>query len=281
MTGLFVQLSTTPPGPYLQDLINHIRTRHPEIREAAFTDCQPWDLNRLDNIDLSGLTVYVGAPPVPWWGPRPDTPLGLQPWMVPVAGAAGMLTPSYRWDQILVDEALAQQSISRGWKIYVGSEIGIDALGDHPQLRQGWEAYLIELCRRLKGIRILWSPYAWDAWSTVTNVRRGRIQTAMRVLVDNVRNFSQTPGLGRIDLQDGRGAQPLEPETDAFNWYRLIKNCGSEVRINMELFASDLTPLPLEQIRTRRTFYAANSVPLGCSWEARYWLAPLYANHDH
>lgn len=281
MTGLFAQLSTLPPGSYLQELISHIRTRHPEISEVVFSDCQPWDLARLTVLDLAGLEVYVGAPPVPWYGPRPDTPTGLQPWMMPVAGAAGMLTGSYRWDQIHLDETLAR---THGWNVYIGSEIGIDAIGDHPTLRQGWEAYLIEACHRLHSLRpmsVLWSPYAWDAWSTVSTTRRTKIAAAAKTLIANTRTYSKTPGVGIVDLQDGRGAQPQEPETDAVNWFRLIKDCGAEVRINMELFTPNLTPLPLEEVHRRRQFYDTNGVPVGASWEARYWLVPLYSNHNH
>lgn len=275
MTGLFVQLSTLPPDPYLTDLIFHIRTRHPEIRDLAFTDVQPWDLGRLP--DLAGFNVYVGAPPVPWYGPRPDTPTNLQQWMHHIAGVAGMLTPSYRWDQIYADQALAA---THGWKVYVGSEVGIEVLGDHPAVRAGWEAYLIELHRRINR-PTLWSPYAWDLWSSVSATRRTKVKAAMKTLVTNVKNYSQTAGLTRLDLQDGRGAQPSEPETDALNWYNLIKDCGAEVKINMELFASDLTPAPLEEIDRRRAFYATHNAPIGCCWEARDWLVPLHSNHPH
>jgi hypothetical protein len=281
MTGLFIQLSTTPPGSYLQDLVAHVRLLHPELTDLAFADCQPWDIARLDPLNLAGLNVYVGAPHIPWFGPRPDTPSGLQAWMLPVAGAAGMLTPSYRWGQIFADEALAQQTTARGWNVYIGSEVGIDALGDHPNLRAAWEAYLIEICKRVPGPKFLWSPYAWDAWATVSAFRRTRVQAAVKALVANVKVYSQTPGIGRIDLQDGRGAQPQEPASDATNWYRLIKDSGTTVKINMELFTPGLDPLPIDVMRARRSYYATQGVPVGCSWEARYWLVPLYANHNH
>lgn len=281
MKGLFVQLSTTPPGSYLADLIQHLRVQHPEIRELAFSDVQPWAYTWLDHLPLyPEFKVWVGAPPVPWYGPRPDTPPNLQPWMLPVAGAAGMLTPSYRWDQIHTDMALWAYTRERGWNMYIGSEIGIDAIGDHPTLRQGWEAYLIEVIRQ-SSTSPLWSPYAWDAWATVSEYRRSRIRSALATMIRNIGYFTPRLNLASIDLQDGRGAQPTEPESDAVNWYRLVKDCGVQVRVNMELFAPDLTPLPIDVARQRRAYYSLMNVPLGCSWEARYWLAPLYANHDH
>jgi hypothetical protein len=49
----------------------------------------------------------------------------------------------------------------------------------------------------------------------------------------------------------------------------------------MELFTPGLQPLPIDVMRARRSYYATQGVPVGCSWEARYWLVPLYANHDH
>lgn len=278
MQGLFIQLSTLPPN-YLPLLLSHL-SLHPEITELAFSDGQSW------NIPTVNRTCWLGSTWVPWQGPRPDTPSDLQPWMVQIAGVAGMQTPSYRWDQINLDLQLAQ-SLPQGWNWYVGQEVGIDALGDHPKLREGWEAYLIELCRRLHalrpGIKVLWSPYAWDAWASVSIPRRAKIAAALKTLVNNVRYYSNTPGLTRIDLQDGRGVQ-IEPASDAVNWWNLIKGCGTEVKINAELFAQGLTPLPAEELDARLNFYKAQGVPVGCCWEARYWLLPpayvAIANHS-
>ena len=270
MTGLFIQMSTSSCA-VVAESVAHIRRHHPEIIELAFSDVQTWDIPCIEALDLDGLKVWVGAPPVPWYGPRWDTPTDLQPWMTPIAGVAGMLTPSYRWDQIFADEHLAALIRSRGWLPYIGSEVGVDALGDHVRLRQGWEAYLIETSRRLRAAEMLWSPYAWDLWSTVSATRRKNIAKAMSTLVGNVKLYSGTNGVTTIDLQDGRGAQPSEPETDAVNWYNLIKPCGAQVRVNMEWFTSDLQPQPIGEMLRRELFYHLNSVERGCDWERRYW----------
>ena len=286
MKGLFVQVSSLPTPNYLTELVTHIIQRHPEIREIVLSDVSfshvPSLLQLQPLISMTFDKMYVGAPPFPWYGPRPDTPTDLQGWMLPVGGAAGMLTPSYRWDSIYADEAIAAALIPQGWEWYIGSEIGIDALGDHPRIRQGWEAYLIELCRRLYAYGatdVLWSPYAWDAWATVSTYRRGRVAVAMKTLVGNIKTYSGTLGVTGIDLQDSRGAQPQEPATDAVNWYRLIKGCGATVRINMELFTPYLTPEDKEVIAHRAAYYREEDVPVGCCWEARYWLVPMFANH--
>lgn len=281
MTGLFVQLSTLPPN-YLPLLLTHLNL-HPEMSEIAFTDAQPWNI---PNPLPSGKIIYVGSPWVPWWGPRADTPTDLQPWMLYVPGVGGMFTPSYRWDQLAVDQALFDfLPPNTNW--YIGQEVGIDALGDHPRLREAWEAYLIEFCKRFYARfptrQILWSPYAWDAWSTVSIYRRTQIASAMTTLRNNVKLYSKTPGITTIDLQDGRGAQPSEPASDAVYWYNLIRASG-KVRINAEFFTTGLTPLPKATLDARLAYYAAQGVPVGCCWEARYWLlVPQYValpNHS-
>lgn len=276
MTGLFVQLSTLPPN-YLPLLIQHLE-QHPEITELAFTDAQSWNIPN----PLPGGFVrvnYVGSPPVPWWGPRADTPTDLQEWMRYIPGVGGMLTPSYRWDQLTVDTYL-MDTLPPYAHWYIGQEVGIDALGDHPRLRAAWEAYLIELCKRwyarFPNRYMLWSPYAWETWDSMSIARRNKIKDAFKILNQNVRYYSSTPGITHVDLQDGRGAQPAEPATDAVNWYNLIKGTtlGSvpKVRINAEFFSEGLMPLPKRVLDARLAYYAAADVPVGVCWEARYWL---------
>lgn len=283
MTGLFVQLSTLPPN-YLPALLDHLKL-HPEIKELAFTDAQPW---QIPTGVPSTFKRYLGSTTVPWWGPRFDTPTDLQPWMLPVAGVGGMLTPSYRWDQLNNDMALFSQ-LPADWNWYIGQEVGVDALGDHPRLREAWEAYLIELCKRLYAqrphIKVLWSPYAWDAWNSVSVARRNKIKAAVDLLFKNVRDYSKTPGIATLDLQDGRGAQPLEPATDAVMWWNLLRALGRETRINAEFFSTGLTPLTRADLDARLAFYKHEGVTVGCCWEARYWLFPpsmvATANHSH
>lgn len=271
MTGLFVQLSTLPPN-YLPLLIQHLE-QHPEITELAFTDAQPWNIpNPLPSNNVR--TNYVGSSPVPWWGPRWDTPTDLQPWMQYVPGVGGMLTPSYRWDQIGADTALMDVLPPYShW--YIGQEVGIDALGDHPRLREAWEAYLIEICKRwylrYPTRTVLWSPYAWDSWASVSVFRRTQISKAITTLRNNVKTYSGTPGITFLDLQDGRGAQPQEPASDAVFWYNLIRASG-KVRINAEFFGEGLKPLPKSELDSRLAYYKLAGVPVGVCWEARYWL---------
>ena len=284
MRGLFVPMRHIQPG-YLGQLVEHIDRHHPELTELALTDVTPWDWETIRAVTDGQLpTYYVGATEAPWFGPRADSP-PLQPWMHLIAGVAGMMTPSYRWQQIEIDTQAWATAAGNGMDFYVRQEVGIDALGDHPALRAAWEAYLVELARRAAQWRsrplILWSPYAWDLWGTPAgaawSARRLRIQSAMSTLVANVRQYS---GLGQnlnlvIDLQDGRGAQPAEPATDAANWYNLIKGCGANlVRVNAEWFKGDLTPQDPDVMADRLAMYQQLSIPVGVCWDATKWLLP-------
>ena len=265
MSGFFV----SDLEPSTHTIINHIDRRHPEVKELAFTD-----VGYGVPVVPGRFKKWAGAPWVRWSGPRWDTPTDLQSWMLPIAGVAGMLTPSYRWDQIIADENLARLLLPRGFDFYISQEVGIDALGDHPRLAKAWEAYLVELCRRLytinQDISVLWSPYAWDLWDSVSKARRDKIKAAVSLLLTNVRNYSKTPGITTLDLQDGRGAQPNEPETDAVNWYDLIARDPSvRFRINMEYFTPQLAAQPPEEMERRAKFYEERSVPIGCGWALR------------
>lgn len=264
--GLFVDISSTSPA-YYAELAKHL-ARHDPGTELAITSVREWDWPL---IDQHLRPTWIGAEWMPWYGPRADTP-PLQSWMTSIAGVAGMLTPSYRWDQLALDMDCYRQAAARGLDFYVSQEVGIDALGDHPNLRAAWEAYLVELCRQIYALRptarVLWSPYAWDAWASVTAFRKKRIAAAFKSLIENVKLYSQTPGLTFIDLQDGRGAQ-IEPETDIVNWFNLIDN--GQVRINAEWFTLDLRPQDRKVMLDRLAYYAQHDIPIGCCWEARYW----------
>lgn len=259
-----------------------MRSHDPNLGEMVLTDVRSWDWPTIDSVTLHTIT-YAGATMVPWYGLRWDTPTNLQQWMIPVAGAAGMLTPSYRADQIALDLDVFRYAAVRGLNFYVRQEIGIDAIGDHTRIRDAWITYLSDLCREAYKLNpnaeVLWSPYAWDAWAIMTSTRKSKAASAMSRIVSQVKSLSGTKGVTIIDIQDGRGAQPTEPQTDAVNWYNLIKNCGAMVRLNAEWFKQNLTPQDKSAMEARLAYYANQNVPVGCCWEARYWLPRIWPNH--
>lgn len=186
-----------------------------------------------------------------------------------------MLTPSYRWDQLRSDLEVARRHLSYGYQFYIAQEVDIVALGDHPKLTAAWEAYMIQACRNIYQVnpesQILWSPYAWEEWKDVSAFRKARVKEALRILFWNVAVHSKTKGITTLDLQDGRGVQPAEPETDAVNWYNLIKDCGPRVRINMEYFTPTWQPQLPEEMTRRQSYYESKGVPIGNCWALRYW----------
>lgn len=298
MNGLFIQMSSLPPDPWFDKLLDHVALEHPEITELAFTDVsihqqarlfgQPW-------LNGNRFKKFVGISNIPWTpDTRADQPNDLQDWMKPIAGVGGMLTPTYRWEQIQFEHAVAISFLSykvQEWNWYIGQEVGLDAIGDHTRLKDAWQWYLTELCSRMhkivSGRDILWSPYAWDAWASMSTTRRIRAVVMTRNVLRSAAAVSKTPGVTMLDLQDGRGAQPTEPETDAVNWYNLmlVNGVPAKMRINMEYFKYNpklgYLPQSMEEMERRTNYYAANAVPIGNCWEARYWMAPMYLNHPH
>ena len=250
MSGFFV----TEPMDF-----GHIDRRHPEIQElVCFNEVYdvPWRMKK-----------YLGARQVQWTGPRWDTPATVQSWMFNIPGVAGIQTPSYV-DQVVANDLATIISLPLDWHFYISLEVGIDVFGDHIAVRDAWKRYLNRLIPQAKAFRpdveFLWSPYAWTLWSYVNSTQKTRIKTAMTQIA--------ATGITTIDLQDGRGAQPSEPETDAVNWYNLIKACGSKVRINMEYFTQYYTPQPPEEMFRREAYYASHNVPIGNCWALpRYW----------
>lgn len=297
MQGIFIQMASLPQDPYLDNLIHHVALRHPEITELVFSDASMHHQQRLFMNPLlngSRFKKFVGITNVPWTPDiRFDQPV-MQDWMKPIAGVGGMMTPTYRWEQIGNEHSHAISWLTykgQDWHWYIGQEVGLDAIGDHPNLKNVWEWYLTEICIRLHKLApsrdILWSPYIWEAWGPMSESRRNRTVRITRDMLAIVKRASNTAGVTMLDLQDGRGAQPLEPETDAVNWYKLMIMNGTpaKLRINMEYFKYDETygymPQTLEEMDRRTKYYADNAVPIGNCWETRYWMVPMYYNHPH
>lgn len=288
MKGLFVHLPSSPPD-FLSVLNAHLAHHDPGLRELVITDVRDWDWPTIDASPQAVTTLYIGATEIPWYGPRADTPR-LQPWMTSIAGVAGMLTPSYRWQQIEADTVIWTQAARRGLGFYVRQEVGLDAVGDHPYLKDAWEAYLIEMARRAAGFSfwptLLWSPYIWEKWDSMTVARRAKLKAALTSIVKNVTAAVADPNnpwvvssenralTFTIDIQDGRGAQPDESQVEIVNWYNYLKDCGAKVRVNAELFKPDLTPLDTKTIIARLEYYKSQGVPVGCCWQAGYFLLP-------
>lgn len=269
MNGFFIAT------PVTEKFLSHLNLRHLEVQELAYTDLAP---GQEITMPPARVKKYAGARLIPWSGPIGDTP-PLQDWMHPIPGVAGIQTPSYRALQLAADRAIAEIYLRINWHFYIRLEVGIDVLGDHPKVAQAWQQYLIDVCKMVHSIRpgaqILWSPYAWDLWDSVSATRRQKIAASLKTMMTQVKTLSGTPGITYLDLQDGRGAQPNEPETDAVNWYNLIKGCGPTVRINMEYFTykgnNQFVGNGAQEMNRRLAFYRLNNVPIGVCWEISYW----------
>jgi hypothetical protein len=288
VTGLFIQVSSVNPVQMVE-LIEHLRRRHRHGADRITQLCLSDVADGSGNVRWSTLDLL--APYLPGGGRQAFDRLFIGtlfiPWTGPGTGyREGIFNDSFRWQNITASRQVAQQLHARWpgrvWDWYITYEAFTDWLED-ASLRTRYEWYLIELCRQLNGVRpgrdFMWSP-AWGiplrTWSAA---RQANLRSQLQTLFNNTRTFSGTRGITWLHLQDSVAATRGGSITnnDAVNHYRFLAGAGyafSSLALNLELWrnqSGQVVPGDPAEIFQRRSFYAAMGVPVGISWELRYW----------
>ena len=194
----------------------------------------------------------------------------------------GMTNANHRWANLKAQKQLWTEFNNRYphilWHPYINHEGVLDYF-DVESIRQGYEAYLIQSVRDGRKVRpgsaIMWSPAAWEGTPFSPLERRKIRQTFQRVKKEDGK------GVNWLRLQDMMGRGRFDISThDVVAWYKQLKRSHAfdSLRVNMELFQR--TPDGYEAIaqatyRDRYQYYKAKGVPVGASWEMRYW----FENH--
>jgi hypothetical protein len=263
--------------------------------------------------------VFVGpaqldATTVPWKS-RPDFPSGLEPWCADNPYCGGILTPSWRWDNIQANRKAADvflafidfhfPGVRSNLHWYITYEGYFDWLGGNrysDRLADAYSAYFLEMVRAYNQAlqragepaesasrAVLWSPAYESSYYTHSQLEINQIRDNLRLVFQNVQTMAASAGISRgvdwLDMQDKLG------QTDCFsaecyggvkNWYQFLTTVNSEqfsfasLRVNMELFSSNQPgPDPAEHM-ARQNFYESNGIPIGASWELRFWNTPTH-----
>jgi len=212
--------------------------------------------------------VFVGSHYVKWQG----------------AGNAyntGILDGGHRWRNLDMQKRLWTLFRAKypklHWHSYVNHE-GVLDLFDSRKHANAYEAYLVQSVRDSRevapGGAVLWAPAIW--------VKRGlnwRERAAIKRVFTNIRTHSRSAGVTWLHLQDMQGRKYPPSLYNVRTWYSQLKkmNLFRSLAIDMELFQTarngSLSPMSFWQIAKAEAYYAKYGIPVGASWELRWWYA--------
>ena len=211
--------------------------------------------------------VFVGSHFVKWPGPGS-------------AYKEGMLSASHRWINLKMQKQLWQKFRAKYPQVpmhfYVNHE-GVLNLWSNRQTANAYEAYLIQSRRDANAIKphsaMLWSPAIWSRLPLTWYARR-----AVTRVFTNIQRDSKNMGTTWLHLQDMQGRRWPPPLWVVKTWYHQLKKAYNfaSLRVNMELFRPGLSAASLAAIRKTEAYYKKYGIPVGASWELRYW----YESHD-
>jgi hypothetical protein len=247
------------------------------------------------------------------WKSRLDLPPNLEPWCADSPYCGGILTDSWRWDNLKANREAAEiflafvdfhyPGVRANVQWYVTYEAFFDWFGDNAysqSVRIAYESYLLEMVRGyyqalLKAGEpatsasraVLWSPAYENSYSEHPLPELNVIRDNLRSMFYNIKVTAAAEGISRgvdwLDMQDKLG------QTDCFSvecyagvkqWYDFLSSVNfpefsfASLRVNMELFSSN-TPAPdINEHMARENFYDSNGIPIGASWELKFWTGP-------
>ena len=283
--------------------VDELRAVLPHVPGGGRSTC-------FENVFVGPAQLDVGSLP---WKTRPDFPQDLEPWCADSPYCGGILTPSWRWDNIEASREAAEvflgfvdlhyPGVRANVNWYVTYEAYFDWLGGNAysdDVRTAYTAYLLEMVRayshalQYAGERaasssraVLWSPAYESPYYSHSAAELNHIRDNLRYMFHNVQTMAAGEGISRgvdwLDMQDKLG------QTDCFSvecyvgvkhWYEFLATVNfpeftfASLRVNMELFSSNLPGPDINEHMARQNFYDANGIPVGASWELRFWNGP-------
>ena len=263
-----------------------------------------------DNVFIGPTQLDGSGQP---WKSRADFPGGLEAWCADSLYCGGILTPSWRWDNIAANRRAADQFLAfvdfhfpgvrhtLNW--YMTYEGYFDWMGGNRYsdgIASAYTAYMLELVKTFNDAlqyageqpqtssrSVLWSPAYANSYYSHSQLQLNNIRDNLRTVFQNVQTMAAGEGIARgvdwLDMQDKLG------QTDCFSvdcysgvkhWYDFLTTVNYEqfafasLRVNMELFSTNLPVPDLNEQMARQNFYEANGIPIGASWELRFWDRP-------
>ena len=272
----------------------------PHVPGGGLTTC-------FDNVFVGPTQLDPSGTP---WKSSADFPGGLEPWCADSLYCGGIMTPSWRWANIEANRKAADvflafvdlhlPGVRKTLNWYINYEGYFDWLGGNmysSSISDAYSAYMLEMVRAYnQALRrageppetssrvVLWSPAYANPYYSHTQLQLNNIRDNMRSVFRNVQTMAASEGITRgvdwLDMQDKLG------QTDCFSvdcyvevkrWYDFLTTVDfdqfsfASLRVNMELFSTTIPGPDLNEQMARQNFYEANGIPIGASWELRFW----------
>lgn len=210
--------------------------------------------------------VFVGSHYIPW--PNPGSPY-----------KEGMLDSGHRWRNLNMQRKLWTLFRAKYPRVpmhfYVNHE-GVLNMWSNRQIANAYAAYLIQSRRDINSIKpyaaMLWAPAIWSRAPLAWRARR-----AVTRVFTSVQHDSKKVGTTWLHLQDMQGRTHPPALWVVRTWYRQLKKAYrfASLGIDMEMFRPGPIAAATAVIKKTEAYYKKYSIPVGASWELRYW----YENH--
>lgn len=217
----------------------------------------------------------------------------------------GIRNSSFRAENVRVAKMAADNIAARyptlPFHWYISYESNLNYQAD-AGIRTGYKDYLSQVSNYLYSVAprsVLWSPTFWTPYESLTPAQR----ESLTVAVSDV--FASSPRINRVDFQDFIGQastvtcvdgtnclpwQSVKYKIDyrnTYGYWALMRDAQARagytvvnLMVNMELFITQrradgsfvsFTPGDPVEIKHREEMYADRKIPIGASWEIRYW----------
>jgi hypothetical protein len=245
------------------------------------------------------------------WKKRSDFPSELQSWCADSLYCGGILTPSWRADDIranriavaaflkYINSNFPQVRAKVNW--YATYEAYFDWIGNNgysSSIRDAYEDYLLRTVRGFyQALReageteaasnraILWSPTYESDYPRDQPPFLSTLRDNLRSMFANVKKGASREGIdqgvGWLHMQDKlgqKGCFTYACYENVMQWYQFLGTVNSgefsfeSLRVNMEQFKQPLSGGDLCEHKARENWYEWKGVPVGASWEIRYWM---------
>jgi hypothetical protein len=312
--GLFVQVNNFPSDDEVREWFNRIEDHRRlgfqyymtvlTLQNIATKDANGQIVLSEHNLDLikdylpNFTFVFVGSvtlrEPDGTWDPFRD----------------GIKEDNFRWENIYATRDAATKfiqwmknrhmNIKIHWYINYEADLNYFTALDGISIKDAYKWYIMQLTSDLTDISLqnglnepefFWSPLFGKPYASLSPFQRSRLISGIKDILDSV------PRLGWLHFQDGVGGFSIKHQDGTITYGRkpqevidyyqkiLVAASGGNLRsglINMEYFVFDenrniYSGDPAEH-EDRLCKYREAGIPVGVSWEVRWWYKSLYGD---
>jgi hypothetical protein len=184
---------------------------------------------------------------------------------------------------------------------FIGDDVRVDRAVGTPisgyTVKEAYKAFLYQLSSDLYAKRpraVLWSPSFWTAFNELSITQQSQLQLAVRdvmLFATRVNWVHFQDFMGQSAIVQCRDANYCFPRIvykstceNTVKYFNLLKAASTNtsvvsLRTNLEMFVTQrfpsgsdgFVPADRNELNEREACYARNNVPIGASWEIRYW----------